>query len=129
MTTSTSHYLCSVADIGPKGKEVCIRRGAGDEYIMLLRSGDGIRAYHNVCPHHGLPLNWAPDEFLFGPQNSVVCSHHAARFDIDTGECLGGACRGVPLKAVRIRMEGDAVWMEDDDPQPSPQPELNQKSG
>ena len=120
MATSTSHYLCSVADIGPKGKEVCVRRDDKDEYIMLLRFGDGLRAYQNACPHHLLPLNWAPDEFLLGPQNSVVCSHHAATFDIDTGRCISGACRGVPLKGVRIRIEGDAVWMEDDGPQPQP---------
>ena len=113
MAASMSHYLCSVADIGPKGKEVCVRRGAGDEYIMLFRLGEGVRAFQNVCPHHGLPLNWAPDAFLIEAQNSVVCSHHAARFDIDTGRCISGACRGVPLKPVPIRLEGEAIWLED----------------
>jgi len=108
-----SHYLCSIADIGPKGKEVCLRRGAEDEYIMLFRQGDGVNAFLNVCPHHGRPLHWAPDEFLLGPQNTVICSHHGARFDLDTGQCVSGPCRGARLRAVRIRIEAAGVWLEE----------------
>ena len=108
-----SHYLCSFADIGPKGKEVCIRLGDRDEYIMLFRQGEGVRAYLNVCPHHGRPLNWAPDEFLLGAHNSVICSHHGARFDLDNGQCISGPCRGARLRAVRIRIEADGIWMEE----------------
>lgn len=81
--------------------------------IILCKVDDGYRAYLNVCPHAGRQLDWAPGQFLVTPQNLLVCAAHGAAFELGSGECVQGPCRGEALLAVPIRIEGNAVYLED----------------
>ena len=109
-----SHYLCEVKDVTATGKEVCLKTDHGSIYVMLFQHAGNVRAFLNVCPHQGRPLNWAPDRFLFSPERLLVCAQHGATFELDSGECVAGPCRGARLRQLATRLEGDAIWLDED---------------
>lgn len=85
---------------------------AGDaESLILYREGEAVRAWYNVCPHAGRRLDWAPGEFLRSKDGLVVCAAHGASFELGTGECLGGPCRGDSLRAVPVEVRDGQVWL------------------
>jgi nitrite reductase/ring-hydroxylating ferredoxin subunit len=85
--------------------------GTGHEAfpVMLLRTGAGVVAYHNCCPHFSLPLNYEPDIFHIFDGETLMCAHHTAMFKIATGECFDGPCAGAKLTAVPVVVEGGTV--------------------
>ena len=107
-----AYYLCKIADIGETGKEVSLDGNSTRNFIMLFPHAGTFRAFINVCPHQGRSLNHAPDQFLFSPEKLLVCSHHGARFELDSGECVDGPCRGARLRPVKISLSGDSVWLD-----------------
>lgn len=75
------------------------------ESMILLRHGDAVRAWLNICPHAGRRLDWAPGEFLRSKTGDLVCAVHGATFELDRGLCVAGPCRGDSLRAVPVRIE------------------------
>jgi nitrite reductase/ring-hydroxylating ferredoxin subunit len=71
------------------------------ESLILVREGATARAYLNVCPHAGRRLDWSPGNFLID-QGRLVCAAHGACFELATGLCTAGPCRGSSLKDVAI---------------------------
>lgn len=89
--------------------------GVEGESLIVLRRGQRVFAYHNVCPHAGRRLNWAPGRFLLD-QGRLVCAAHGAVFEAEDGLCIDGPCRGSRLRAVAVRDLGDGrVEIGDDD--------------
>jgi nitrite reductase/ring-hydroxylating ferredoxin subunit len=81
----------------------------GEESVILLRLGERVNAWLNICPHAGRRLDWAPGKFLVS-KGMLVCAAHGAAFNVQNGECVGGPCRGESLRAVAVRVEqGDVV--------------------
>ena len=78
-------------------------QGAGS--VVVIRRGEQAYAYRNVCPHAGRLLNWAPGRFLFD-KGRLVCAAHGAVFEVETGLCVDGPCRGSSLEAVSCRVTG-----------------------
>lgn len=76
---------------------------------FVVRSGDAVYAYRNVCPHAGNPLNWKPHAFLSKKRDLILCSVHGAAFDIETGQCVGGPCPGRALESMRAAVEAGDV--------------------
>lgn len=56
--------------------------------IVVVRDGDDVRAFHNVCRHRGNKLVWNdfPKEETTGFTRQFVCKYHGWRFGLD------GAC-------------------------------------
>ena len=107
--------LCALVDIDPSGgREVSLRQDGGVRYIALFRVGGGVRAYENVCPHQGRNLSFGPSEFLFTGEGQLVCPHHGACFEIATGVCTEGPCKGASLTPVDIVLEGSQVFLASD---------------
>jgi nitrite reductase/ring-hydroxylating ferredoxin subunit len=69
--------------------------------VILLRQGERIQAWLNVCPHAGRRLDYAPGKFLMH-QGHLVCAAHGASFELERGECVGGPCRGASLVSVAV---------------------------
>jgi nitrite reductase/ring-hydroxylating ferredoxin subunit len=81
----------------------------GEESLIVLRQGDAVRAWLNVCPHAGRRLDWAPGKFLIS-QGTLICAAHGASFRTDDGVCVGGPCRGQSLHAVPVRVvDGEVI--------------------
>jgi len=76
---------------------------------FVVRSGDAVYAYRNVCPHAGNPLNWRPHAFLSKKRDLILCAVHGAVFDIETGQCVGGPCPGRALVSMRAAVEAGDV--------------------
>lgn len=105
-------HLCNLDEIGERGKEVAVPAGPATRYLMLFRHDGTVRAFVNACPHQGRPLNCAPDQFLFDPRQFLVCAQHGACFDLETGLCVEGPCRGARLQPARVRMAGEEIWLD-----------------
>jgi nitrite reductase/ring-hydroxylating ferredoxin subunit len=100
--------LCRREDI-PAGQAIeCPDPADPDGASLIVLEADGhIRAYRNICPHAGRPLNWAPGRFLYA-HGQLVCAAHGAAFRPEDGHCIGGPCRGASLTAVDIEViEGE----------------------
>lgn len=65
--------------------------------IAIARVGEAYRAVNDRCPHAASPLS--PGRLR---QGVVMCPRHGARFDLATGQCIGGAYRAVRTFAVQV---------------------------
>jgi nitrite reductase/ring-hydroxylating ferredoxin subunit len=101
--------LASLPDGEP---EACDGVVDGDaEPIILLRDGDTVRAWLNICPHAGRRLDWAPGRFLRSKAGELVCAVHGATFEMEAGLCVAGPCVGASLRAVAVEVRDGAVWL------------------
>lgn len=76
---------------------------------FAVRGRDGEwRAYVNVCPHRLQPVD-VGDGKLFNARGEIECGAHGARFDPDTGACVGGPCEGSALSPLPIEVRGGQV--------------------
>ena len=82
----------------------------GTETLIVFRDGEDARAWINVCPHAGRPLDWAPGQFLIS-RGTLICAVHGASFRTGDGLCVGGPCRGQSLRTVPVRVEHGIVWL------------------
>ena len=89
------------------------RIGEGDWPFkgFVVRRGDAVFAYRNYCVHAGHPLNWQPDEFLTADGGALICASHGALYDIESGACAGGPCRGKSLERVAVQIREGKVWV------------------
>jgi nitrite reductase/ring-hydroxylating ferredoxin subunit len=77
--------------------------------ILILRSGEQVRAYINACPHQGRPLCLPSGKTLVSEGQFLVCPFHGASFDLDTGQCVGGPAGGSRLKPVAVTVADGEV--------------------
>ncbi|MBX3725879.1 MAG: Rieske 2Fe-2S domain-containing protein [Xanthomonadales bacterium] len=94
----------SLADGG--ATELRLEAGDAGSSVVVMRRGDQVFAYRNLCPHAGRFLNWAPGRFLFD-QGRLVCAAHGAVFEVESGVCVDGPCRGSSLSPVPVRWQDD----------------------
>lgn len=104
------HALCRLEEIPGEGAVEVKMDGERPSFLILMRREDRIFAYLNVCPHAGRPLNWAPDQFLFTPDDQLVCAAHGATFEPDSGICVLGPCLGARLTPFEIEVRDGQVW-------------------
>jgi nitrite reductase/ring-hydroxylating ferredoxin subunit/uncharacterized membrane protein len=62
----------------------------GDDDVLLVRTGVGVRAISNVCGHAGGPL----DEGTFDDQGCVTCPWHGSVFRLADGHVVHGPATG-----------------------------------
>jgi len=80
----------------------------GEESLILLRHGEHVQAYLNICPHTARRLDYAPGKFLL-KNDTLICAVHGATFNQADGLCIAGPCRGEHLRTVAIRVENDGT--------------------
>jgi nitrite reductase/ring-hydroxylating ferredoxin subunit len=78
--------------------------------------------YVNACPHEGKWLNIGSGQFFARDRAFLRCGRHGAHFEIDTGLCIDGPCRGKSLEPIALAVVGGDVCLcgvrlvEDDSP-------------
>lgn len=82
---------------------------------FVIRQGDDVFAYQNVCAHVGHPLNWSPNTFLNAEKTAIVCMSHGAVFDIRSGNCIAGPGRGGALKPVDVCVREGHIYVSGPD--------------
>jgi nitrite reductase/ring-hydroxylating ferredoxin subunit len=106
--------LCRVADIPDGAARGFAAAPGGFVGLFAVRWGERVHVYVNSCPHVGVPLDWAPDRFLNGNGDRIVCSTHGAEFQIHDGLCIAGPCVGDRLEAVAVELRDGLVLVPDD---------------
>jgi nitrite reductase/ring-hydroxylating ferredoxin subunit len=108
--------LCRMEDLAATGAKSVVVDDAGRAVgVFVVRYDGHVFAYFNACPHARLPLNAHPDAFFDVGRAILVCVNHGAQFDVATGRCLRGPCKGEALKPFPIRRDGDRVMATDSD--------------
>lgn len=98
---------CRLADVPePGAREFFVGEGDWPFRGFVVRRGGELRAYANVCPHKGHPLNLAEDDFLVSlPGGELLrCASHGALFVPETGLCVHGPCSGRNLRPLECRV-------------------------
>lgn len=107
-----------------KGFDLAIVGENGEEQnfpIVVVRWGKQVFGYVNSCPHHGTRLDWEREHFLDGTGLRLMCGKHGALFELGTGRCSDGPCKGENLRQVDLQiLDGDicisgVTLVEDDD--------------
>jgi nitrite reductase/ring-hydroxylating ferredoxin subunit len=70
---------------------------AGRFHGFVVRRGDAVHGYVDRCPHAGMPLAQALDQYLTEDGTLIQCSWHGALFQIEDGRCVAGPCPGQRL--------------------------------
>ena len=109
--TGRETMLCALADMeDPGGKGLRVGRR---EPMFVIRDGETVYGYMNVCPHQGTTLDWKPDTFLTVEKDYIMCATHGAIFEKDTGVCVWGPCHGRRLAPIKIRVEAGNVVLDE----------------
>jgi nitrite reductase/ring-hydroxylating ferredoxin subunit len=108
--------IASVDEVPPDSTLlVTLRDGDGAEReALLVRTGDGIRAWLNYCQHlTHIRLDKGSGAVL--RDGEIVCTNHGAYFESDTGLCTFGPCEGAYLTRVSVAVADGTVLLTDDD--------------
>jgi len=103
------HTICALDELENPGARGFVIPDDWPVHAFVVRKGDRVYAYVNVCPHTGRSLHWKPDAFLTKDRNLIMCSAHGAIFEIETGICVAGPCPGARLHALPVRVSGGLV--------------------
>jgi nitrite reductase/ring-hydroxylating ferredoxin subunit len=82
-------------------------------HILIARTEAGLYAMNDRCSHAASLLS--PGRIR---HNAIMCPLHGARFELDSGRCIGGAHR--PVRVFKVR-ENDG-WIEVAVPEAGPSP-------
>ena len=77
---------------------------------FVVRQGDQVFGYQNFCVHAGHQLNWQPDQFLTKDKAALMCASHGALYDIVSGACFAGPCKGKSLHEVETIVRDGVVY-------------------
>lgn len=96
-------FLCPADDLAEgQYREFQLELEGQPTWLIVTRREGAARAWLNVCPHQGRPLNFAPDRFLTDEENRLVCAHHGAVFEPVGGVCVAGPCKNAALREVTL---------------------------
>ena len=71
---------------------------AGRFHGFVVRRGEQVDGYVDLCAHMAIPLAQKLDDYLTPDGSMIQCSWHGALYRIDDGECVGGPCVGAKLR-------------------------------
>lgn len=110
-----SHAPSLGTELGPAD---AIPDGQGREYVFgpehdafrmfVVRRGQDVFGYQNICPHQSLRLNYRRDQFTTR-DGEILCSMHFALFRMEDGVCIDGACPGRALDPVPVEVTPDGI--------------------
>lgn len=81
----------------------------GEHSLVVVRMDGQLHVYVNWCPHLGIELNFQPDEFFDLDRRYLQCANHGALFEVDTGDCVLGPCKGDALRKVGFTVENGDI--------------------
>ena len=93
------HPLIAVDDFPEEGK--LASRIAG-WYVLVARTDDGFAAVNDRCTHQASMLSGGRIR-----RGAIMCPVHGARFELESGRCLGGAY--AHLRTFALRIAGDMI--------------------
>jgi nitrite reductase/ring-hydroxylating ferredoxin subunit len=86
-------------------KEYVFGRGTTVFSMFVVRRGEAVHGYLNICPHYSSPLNFRAGQFLNEDKTLIRCTSHFAEFRIEDGYGVKGAAERCWLDPVPVRVE------------------------
>ncbi len=118
MDANNAYVICAMNEIpSQKAKGFVLMRLDGDGAarpwpVLVVRWGRQVFGYVNKCPHDGVNLDWERNHFLDPNGTRLMCGKHGALFDLGTGACVEGPCKGQALQPVALSiLDGDICVM------------------
>jgi len=112
--SDTAYAICGFNDIPSRravGFQLVIQDGDGSQRpwpIIVVRWGKQVFGYLNRCPHNDVNLDWERNQFLDPNGLRLMCGKHGSTFEIGTGRCVDGPCKGRDLTPVTLAvLDGD----------------------
>ena len=109
--------ICAGADLPEAGRGVRFQvthRGREAEAFAIRFAGQ-VRGFVNECGHLPAQLDWVPGEFFDGSKLYLICSVHGALYDPQSGQCLGGRCRGKGLPVLALSEIDGQIYLNQED--------------
>ncbi|WP_316190151.1 Rieske (2Fe-2S) protein [Bradyrhizobium sp. SZCCHNS2096] len=137
MITNVAYAICSINDIPSRramGFNLMIVEEDGTKRpwpIVVVRWGKQVFGYVNQCPHDKVNLDWERNQFLDPNGLRILCGKHGSLFEIGTGTCVDGPCKGESLTPVALALLDDDICVtgvtlvEDDEVLPDEEHEEN----
>ncbi len=119
MEVSVAYAICRLSDIpSRKARGFHLIRLEADGMrrpwpIIVVRWGRQVLGYVNKCPHDGVNLDWERNQFLDPNGTRLMCGKHGALFDLGTGMCVDGPCKGRSLVPVGLTILDDDICVTD----------------
>lgn len=104
--------LCQQSDFT---ESICVRVDLPEHHaksIIVIQNEGNFYAYENVCPHFSVQLDYKTGVFNTYQNKLLMCAHHSAMFEIETGHCVDGPCKGHSLTAVPIEIKDGEVFFK-----------------
>ncbi|WP_029005764.1 Rieske (2Fe-2S) protein [Azorhizobium doebereinerae] len=108
MATDLVYAICRMSDIPSQRAQGFQLMRVGDDGkerawpIIVVRWGRQVFGYENKCPHDGVNLDWERNQFLDPNGMRLMCGKHGALFELGTGMCVDGPCKGHWLNPVPL---------------------------
>jgi nitrite reductase/ring-hydroxylating ferredoxin subunit len=103
--------LCHVDELKEDSARGFALDRPGRDAMFLVKHEGSVYGYRNDCPHWpGSAMAWRRDGYLNRDATRIVCSGHAAEFDIPTGRCTAGPCLGSSLTPVELETDAQG-WI------------------
>ncbi|MBZ0345038.1 Rieske 2Fe-2S domain-containing protein [Acinetobacter baumannii] len=107
--------MIKLCDLTEFDNQKCFKVGhpiKADKSIVVIKGDDSFYAYENVCPHFSVQLDYKPGVFNTYQNKHIMCAHHSAMFDIVTGKCIEGPCRGHSLIPIEIEIQENKIFFK-----------------
>ena len=104
--------LCSSQDLQDSGLAVpfdVVYAGRTCRAFAVRFEGQ-VQAYLNRCTHVAMEMDFQPDRFFDTEGRWLLCATHGATYSPQTGECVGGPCRGGLVKINLSESQGVVHW-------------------
>lgn len=104
--------LCNSSDLADSGLAVpfdVVYAGQTCRAFSVRFEGQ-VQAYLNRCTHVAMEMDFQPDRFFDTEGRWLLCATHGATYAPDTGECVGGPCRGGLVKITLSESNGVVHW-------------------
>lgn len=115
MTTDIAYAICSIHDIPSRramGFNLMVVAEDGSHRpwpIFIVRWGKQVFGYVNECPHNKVNLDWERNQFLDSNGLRIMCGKHGSLFEIGTGTCVDGPCKGESLTPIALSVLDDDI--------------------
>jgi nitrite reductase/ring-hydroxylating ferredoxin subunit len=70
--------------------------------VIIRTAANDYFGYVNTCPHKRTWLNIGAGEFFSPDRAFLKCGRHGSNFEIDTGLCVAGPCKGKSLEPIAV---------------------------
>jgi nitrite reductase/ring-hydroxylating ferredoxin subunit len=94
-------------------KEYVFGRGTTVFSMFVVRRGEKVYGYLNLCPHYSSPLNYRAGEFLNEDKSLIRCTSHFSEFRIEDGYGVKGAAERCWLDPVPVSVKNGMIVIQE----------------